>query len=161
MGNSKKNILENIRLGRVISKDEFLNISLDDLFDSDENGISYLEHLCKRRIVIPYYYSLKKEIENSLNALYMFAKYNYLDWFILFDNEDIFFQKVDTGETLIDYIFKNHVKLNDNFFESFKKRYEILDIIVNYNDLPLLNFISPVLYDYLLKKENGIYPVEK
>ena len=134
----------------------FDNITLDDLLTLDETGVTYLDYVCKKELLLPY--KIKNEIKNSKQALYICAKNNYLYWMDDITDEDIFFEEVEDGKTLIDYIYENKVYFF-NFAYFFKKRYEIIDYLIKYNKT--IYQISDEIVKILFTEQNGIFLIDK
>lgn len=160
MSTDKKQVLEDIKQGKKIDFFSWTNISLKDLFTVDENNITYFEYACKNHIDFPFISNIRKDITNNLQAMYLCAKYNHLSWISIIENEDIFFEEIEPGKKLIDYICENNVKTDSFFLPSFKKHPEIIDYIIKYKPNELI-FISKELVATLLTEQNGIYPVDK
>ena len=162
MKKEKEKILNDIKFNNPINYSSWEYISIDDLLSLDKNGISYLEYACLNKIVFPppYDNNITNQILNNLNALYICAKNNYLSWIYIINNEDIFFEKIDDNQTLIEYIFKNKVKLPFLFILYFKKRYEIIKYIYKYCKEKLSDVTKEIIA-ILLTKKNGTYPLDE
>lgn len=134
-------------------------LRLYDLLQKDENGITYLEHLCKMRISI-YSEKLYDDILLNKEVLYVFAQHNHMSWISHFKIEPIFFMKVDGDITLIEYMLEKKLRLFPFLFEHFKKDPRIIDYLVKYNS-SYISYLSPDMVVKLLTKQDGKYLADK
>ena len=161
----KEEILKKIKEG-LIEKSDWENISLSDLLVQDENETYYLEYALEN----VYYnfeeydgfempFRIREEISNNLFALVLCAKWKLLNYVYAYLNEDIFFEKLETGEKFIDYLFKNELIDPEYFFVQFKRRYEIIEYLIKYN----ITYyeLSREMIMLILTKKDGSYPVDK
>ena len=128
----RKKILDDIKNNK--------DVRLEDLLVTDKKNKSYLDYACKYRLTFGYF--LEQQILNSSYALYICARNNYLDWFTFFENEDVFFEKIEDDKTLIEYILENNIIYNYTIIFSFKRHLEIIDCLIKYKpfDLRLLSY---------------------
>jgi len=154
MEEKKKNVLEKITNNKKIDVLDWLCISLEDLLTTNENGITYLECLINNGV--DFDYKIKKEIGNSLEALYICAKNNKIDWLWNNCNEDLFFKEVEGNKKLIEYILENNVKTSSLFFPLFKKHTEIIDYLQKYNVKDEFTSLSnDIITKLFIKNEDG------
>ena len=162
MNTEKEKILNDIKFNNPISYSSWDYITVDDLLSLDNNNISYLEYACLNKTPFPppKDNNITNQILNNLNALYICAKKNYLTWIYIINNEDIFFEKIDDNQTLIEYILKNKIRLPHLFILYFKKRYEIIKYINKYCKEKLSDVTKEILAK-LLTKNNNNYPLDE
>ncbi|MBR3210220.1 MAG: hypothetical protein IKF82_08180 [Bacilli bacterium] len=158
MNDKRKQVLGKIKSGKVVFLSSWQDISLSDLLSVDENNISYLEHAFRNKVFFSK--AVKREIFSNFQALCICATKNFFGWVDAVENEDIYFEKMQDGTRLIDYIFENHVEKNFGFYSMFKKRVEIVDYILKY-ERNKIRYLSPEIIKLLLTKQNGSYPVDK
>ena len=155
--NNIDEILSLIKSDKFVSLFDIPTISLSDLLKTDETNTTYLEYALSKKSKIPYY--LTQQIKNNKEALYICAKYNDLTWLYRFDNEDIFFETIDNGKTLIEYIIENDVKVDYSFYSNIKNHYEIIDMLIKYNH-DFTN-LSKDLCEKLFIENNGSFLIDK
>ena len=136
-------------------------ITLSDLLKRDSRGVLYLDRLIDKNIRISSYSNLATEIGNNLNVLYYLARNDKFSIVRFVPNEDIYFEEVEPGVKLIDYLFNHKIRLSPMFYQQFDNDLRIIDYILKSKKLNTYD-ISPKLYEKLLTpNEDGVYPIDK
>ena len=150
-------VLEKIKNGDDVNYLDMYKINVDDLLLLDNMNVSYLEYACRRKL--NFSLGLQKKIANDKNALFICCKNNHLSWLYTLDDEDIFFEKVDGDNTLVDIILGNDVKV-PFFISKIKKHYEIIDYMIKYNNFNYYQISNEIL-ELLFTEHNGSFLIDK
>lgn len=149
-------VLNKIKNGEEVTALDMFKIKVEDLLLQDDSNITYLEYACKRKLPFSI---LKKSISNNKDALYICAKFNWLEWLYDISDENIIFEKVEGDNCIVDIILANNVKTP--FFPTMlKKNYNIIDYLVKYNR-DVFYLLSNELVTLLFVENNGVYPIDK
>ena len=131
-----------------------LNFSLDEFLAKDENGITFLEHLIRKKIYVD-----KEFLKDSLDAAYIFCECDENLYGFNLEEEDLFSNY--NGIRFIDYLAKNN-KLTFDIVKSIKNHVEIVDILIEKKSMYLLDKLDEKIVNQLIKEDlNGNYYIEK
>ena len=151
-----QNIINGINDGSIKFVFEY-NLTMEDLFTKDNDGIYFLEYLLRKRIMIPL--ELKKKLKTNALAAYLYCK-NGSSLFGFNLSEKDLFTEFD-GKKLIEHILEKK-QINKTIVESIYENLEIIDLLCNSNNYFYLNYLSQEIITKLITKDNnGIYPIEK
>ena len=151
-----QNIINGINDGSIKFVFEY-NLTMEDLFTKDNDGIYFLEYLLRKRIMIPL--ELKKKLKTNALAAYLYCK-NGSSLFGFNLSEKDLFTEFD-GKKLIEHILEKK-QINKSIVESIYENLEIIDLLCNSNNYFYLNYLSQDIITKLITKDNnGIYPIEK
>lgn len=151
-----QNIINGINDGSIIFVFDY-NLTMEDLFTKDNDGIYFLEYLLRKKIMIPL--ELKKELKTNALAAYLYCK-NGSSLFGFNLSEKDLFTEFD-GKKLIEHILEKR-QINKSIVESIYENLEIIDLLCNSNNYFYLNYLSQDIITKLITKDNnGIYPIEK
>ena len=151
-----QNIINGINDGSIKFVFEY-NLTMEDLFTKDNDGIYFLEYLLRKRIMIPL--ELKKKLKTNALAAYLYCK-NGSSLFGFNLSEKDLFTEFD-GKKLIEHILEKK-QINKSIVESIYENLEIIDLLCNSNNYFYLNYLSQEIITKLITKDNnGIYPIEK
>lgn len=144
----------------ILEKTTYIDkrITLNDLLKKDKNNHYYLEYVCQKKLFFSR--ELADDILNNLEALKICIKYNYLNWIISINNEDIFLKKNKNGKNLMDYIFENNINYGFFFISYFNKRYEIIDYLLKYRKEDIYQ-LSYNIVDLIFTEKKGRFIVDK
>lgn len=156
MSERLQNIINGINDGSIKFVFDY-NLTMEDLFTKDNDGIYFLEYLLRKRIMIPL--ELKEELKTNALAAYLYCKNgNSLFGFNL--SEKDLFTEFD-GKKLIEHILEKK-QISKSIVESIYENLEIIDLLCNSNNYFYLNYLSQDIITKLITKDNnGIYPIEK
>ena len=133
------------------------NLTMEDLFTKDKDGIYFLEYLLRKRIMIPL--ELKAKLKTNALAAYLYCK-NGSSLFGFNLSEKDLFTEFD-GKKLIEHILEKK-QIDKSIVESVYENLEIIDLLCNSNNYFYLNYLSQDIITKLITKDNnGIYPIEK
>lgn len=133
------------------------NLTMEDLFTKDKDGIYFLEYLLRKRIMIPL--ELKEKLKTNALAAYLYCK-NGSSLFGFNLSEKDLFTEFD-GKKLIEHILEKK-QIDKSIVESIYENLEIIDLLCNSNNYFYLNYLSQDIITKLITKDNnGIYPIEK
>ena len=156
MSERLQNIINGINDGSIKFVFDY-NLTMEDLFTKDNNGIYFLEYLLRKRIMIPL--ELKEELKTNALAAYLYCK-NGSSLFGFNLSEKDLFTEYD-GKKLIEHILEKK-QINKSIVESIYENLEIIDLLCNSNNYFYLNYLSQDIITKLITKDNnGIYPIEK
>lgn len=134
-----------------------LDLTVDDLFTKDNNGMYFLEYLLKSDIMLPS--KLKDGIKSNPLAAYLFCKYDKSLFGFKLSDRDLFTEF--GNKRLIEYLLENK-KISRSLIEGICENIEIVDLLCNTNNYQYLNYLSKDIISKLITKDNnGIYPIEK
>lgn len=151
-----QNIINGINDGSIKFVFDY-NLTMEDLFTKDNDGIYFLEYLLRKRIMIPL--ELKEELKTNALAAYLYCK-NGSSLFGFNLSEKDLFTEFD-GKKLIEHILEKK-QINKSIVESIYENLEIIDLLCNSNNYFYLNYLSQEIITKLITKDNnGIYPIEK
>ena len=151
-----QNIINGINDGSIKFVFDY-NLTMEDLFTKDNDGIYFLEYLLRKRIMIPL--ELKEELKTSALAAYLYCK-NGSSLFGFNLSEKDLFTEFD-GKKLIEHILEKR-QINKSIVENIHENLEIIDLLCNSNNYFYLNYLSQDIITKLITKDNnGIYPIEK
>lgn len=151
-----QNIINGINDGSIIFVFDY-NLTMEDLFTKDNDGIYFLEYLLRKKIMIPL--ELKKELKTNALAAYLYCK-NGSSLFGFNLSEKDLFTEFD-GKKLIEHILEKK-QIDKSIVESIYENLEIIDLLCNSNNYFYLNYLSQDIITKLITKDNnGIYPIEK
>lgn len=151
-----QNIINGINDGSIKFVFDY-NLTMEDLFTKDNNGIYFLEYLLRKRIMIPL--ELKEELKTNALAAYLYCK-NGSSLFGFNLSEKDLFTEFD-GKKLIEHILEKR-QINKSIVENIHENLEIIDLFCNSNNYFYLNYLSQEIITKLITKDNnGIYPIEK
>lgn len=151
-----QNIINGINDGSIKFVFDY-NLTMEDLFTKDNNGIYFLEYLLRKRIMIPL--ELKEELKTNALAAYLYCK-NGSSLFGFNLSEKDLFTEFD-GKKLIEHILEKK-QINKSIVENIHENLEIIDLFCNSNNYFYLNYLSQEIITKLItKNNNGIYPIEK
>lgn len=151
-----QNIINGINDGSIKFVFEY-NLTMEDLFTKDNDGIYFLEYLLRKRIMIPL--ELKKKLKTNALAAYLYCK-NGSSLFGFNLSEKDLFTEFD-GKKLIEHILEKK-QINKSIVENIHENLEIIDLFCNSNNYFYLNYLSQEIITKLITKDNnGIYPIEK
>lgn len=151
-----QNIINGINDGSIKFVFDY-NLTMEDLFTKDNDGIYFLEYLLRKRIMIPL--ELKEELKTNVLAAYLYCK-NGSSLFGFNLSEKDLFTEFD-GKKLIEHILEKK-QINKSIVESIYENLEIIDLLCNSNNYFYLNYLSQDIITKLITKDNnGIYPIEK
>lgn len=151
-----QNIINGINDGSIKFVFEY-NLTMEDLFTKDNDGIYFLEYLLRKRIMIPL--ELKEELKTNALAAYLYCK-NGSSLFGFNLSEKDLFTEFD-GKKLIEHILEKK-QINKSIVENIHENLEIIDLFCNSNNYFYLNYLSQEIITKLITKDNnGIYPIEK
>lgn len=151
-----QNIINGINDGSIKFVFDY-NLTMEDLFTKDNDGIYFLEYLLRKRIMIPL--ELKEELKTNVLAAYLYCK-NGSSLFGFNLSEKDLFTEFD-GKKLIEHILEKK-QINKSIVESIYENLEIIDLLCNSNNYFYLNYLSQEIITKLITKDNnGIYPIEK
>lgn len=151
-----QNIINGINDGSIKFVFDY-NLTMEDLFTKDNDGIYFLEYLLRKRIMIPL--ELKEELKTNALAAYLYCK-NGSSLFGFNLSEKDLFTEFD-GKKLIEHILENK-QINKSIVENIHENLEIIDLFCNSNNYFYLNYLSQDIITKLMTKDNnGIYPIEK
>ena len=156
MSERLQNIIDGINDGSIKFVFDY-NLTMEDLFTKDNDGIYFLEYLLRKRIMMPL--ELKEELKTNALAAYLYCKNgNSLFGFNL--SEKDLFTEFD-GKKLIEHILEKK-QISKSIVESIYENLEIIDLLCNSNNYFYLNYLSQDIITKLITKDNnGIYPIEK
>lgn len=156
MSERLQNIIDGINDGSIKFVFDY-NLTMEELFTKDNNGIYFLEYLLRKRIMIPL--ELKEELKTNALAAYLYCK-NGSSLFGFNLSEKDLFTEFD-GKKLIEHILEKR-QINKSIVESIHENLEIIDLLCNSNNYFYLNYLSQDIITKLITKDNnGIYPIEK
>lgn len=156
MSERLQNIINGINDGSIKFVFDY-NLTMEDLFTKDNDGIYFLEYLLRKRIMIPL--ELKEELKTNALAAYLYCK-NGSSLFGFNLSEKDLFTEFD-GKKLIEHILEKK-QINKSIVESIYENLEIIDLLCNSNNYFYLNYLSQDIITKLITKDNnGIYPIEK
>lgn len=156
MSERLQNIINGINDGSIKFVFDY-NLTMEDLFTKDNDGIYFLEYLLRKRIMIPL--GLKEELKTNVLAAYLYCK-NGSSLFGFNLSEKDLFTEFD-GKKLIEHILEKK-QINKSIVESIYENLEIIDLLCNSNNYFYLNYLSQEIITKLITKDNnGIYPIEK
>lgn len=156
MSERLQNIIDGINDGSIKFVFDY-NLTMEDLFTKDNDGIYFLEYLLRKRIMIPL--ELKEELKTNALAAYLYCK-NGSSLFGFNLSEKDLFTEFD-GKKLIEHILEKR-QINKSIVESIYENLEIIDLLCNSNNYFYLNYLSQDIITKLITKDNnGIYPIEK
>lgn len=156
MSERLQNIINGINDGSIKFVFDY-NLTMEDLFTKDNDGIYFLEYLLRKRIMIPL--ELKEELKTNALAAYLYCK-NGSSLFGFNLSEKDLFTEFD-GKKLIEHILEKR-QINKSIVESIHENLEIIDLLCNSNNYFYLNYLSQDIITKLITKDNnGIYPIEK
>lgn len=156
MSERLQNIINGINDGSIKFVFDY-NLTMEDLFTQDNDGIYFLEYLLRKRIMIPL--ELKEELKTNALAAYLYCK-NGSSLFGFNLSEKDLFTEFD-GKKLIEHILEKK-QINKSIVESIYENLEIIDLLCNSNNYFYLNYLSQDIITKLITKDNnGIYPIEK
>lgn len=151
-----QNIINGINDGSIKFVFDY-NLTMEDLFTKDNDGIYFLEYLLRKRIMIPL--ELKEELKTNALAAYLYCK-NGSSLFGFNLSEKDLFTEYD-GKKLIEHILEKK-QINKSIVENIHENLEIIDLFCNSNNYFYLNYLSQEIITKLITKDNnGIYPIEK
>ncbi|MDD7131845.1 MAG: hypothetical protein PUH84_01835 [Firmicutes bacterium] len=151
-----QNIINGINDGSIKFVFDY-NLTMEDLFTKDNDGIYFLEYLLRKRIMMPL--ELKEELKTNALAAYLYCK-NGSSLFGFNLSEKDLFTEFD-GKKLIEHILEKK-QINKSIVESIYENLEIIDLLCNSNNYFYLNYLSQDIITKLITKDNnGIYPIEK
>lgn len=156
MSERLQNIIDGINDGSIKFVFDY-NLTMEDLFTKDNNGIYFLEYLLRKRIMIPL--ELKEELKTNALVAYLYCK-NGSSLFGFNLSEKDLFTEFD-GKKLIEHILEKK-QINKSIVENIHENLEIIDLFCNSNNYFYLNYLSQEIITKLITKDNnGIYPIEK
>lgn len=156
MSERLQNIINGINDGSIKFVFDY-NLTMEDLFTKDKDGIYFLEYLLRKRIMIPL--ELKEKLKTNALAAYLYCK-NGSSLFGFNLSEKDLFTEFD-GKKLIEHILEKR-QINKSIIESIYENLEIIDLLCNSNNYFYLNYLSQDIITKLITKDNnGIYPIEK
>ena len=156
MSERLQNIIDGINDGSIKFVFDY-NLTMEDLFTKDNDGIYFLEYLLRKRIMIPL--ELKEELKTNALAAYLYCK-NGSSLFGFNLSEKDLFTEFD-GKKLIEHILEKK-QINKSIVENIHENLEIIDLFCNSNNYFYLNYLSQEIITKLITKDNnGIYPIEK
>ena len=156
MSERLQNIINGINDGSIKFVFDY-NLTMEDLFTKDNDGIYFLEYLLRKRIMIPL--ELKEELKTNALAAYLYCK-NGSSLFGFNLSEKDLFTEFD-GKKLIEHILEKK-QINKSIVENIHENLEIIDLFCNLNNYFYLNYLSQDIITKLITKDNnGIYPIEK
>ena len=156
MSERLQNIINGINDGSIKFIFDY-NLTMEDLFTKDNNGIYFLEYLLRKRIMMPL--ELKEELKTNALAAYLYCK-NGSSLFGFNLSEKDLFTEYD-GKKLIEHILEKK-QINKSIVENIHENLEIIDLFCNSNNYFYLNYLSQEIITKLITKDNnGIYPIEK
>lgn len=156
MSERLQNIIDGINDGSIKFVFDY-NLTMEDLFTKDNDGIYFLEYLLRKRIMIPL--ELKEELKTNALAAYLYCK-NGSSLFGFNLSEKDLFTEYD-GKKLIEHILEKK-QINKSIVENIHENLEIIDLFCNSNNYFYLNYLSQEIITKLITKDNnGIYPIEK
>lgn len=156
MSERLQNIINGINDGSIKFVFDY-NLTMEDLFTKDNDGIYFLEYLLRKRIMIPL--ELKEKLKTNALAAYLYCK-NGSSLFGFNLSEKDLFTEFD-GKKLIEHILEKK-QINKSIVESIYENLEIIDLLCNSNNYFYLNYLSQDIITKLITKDNnGIYPIEK
>lgn len=151
-----QNIINGINDGSIIFVFDY-NLTMEDLFTQDNDGIYFLEYLLRKKIMIPL--ELKKELKTNALAAYLYCKNDQSIFNFELSEKDLFTEF--DGKKLIEHILEKR-QINKSIVESIYENLEIIDLLCNSNNYFYLNYLSQDIITKLITKDNnGIYPIEK
>lgn len=156
MSERLQNIINGINDGSIKFVFDY-NLTMEDLFTKDNDGIYFLEYLLRKRIMIPL--ELKEELKTNALAAYLYCK-NGSSLFGFNLSEKDLFTEFD-GKKLIEHILEKK-QISKSIVENIHENLEIIDLFCNSNNYFYLNYLSQEIITKLITKDNnGIYPIEK
>lgn len=156
MSERLQNIINGINDGSIKFVFDY-NLTMEDLFTKDNDGIYFLEYLLRKRIMIPL--ELKEELKTNALAAYLYCKNDQSIFNFELTEKDLFIEF--DGKRLIEYILKKN-EMTKSMIESIHENIEIIDLLCNSNNYLYLNYLSKDIITKLITKDNnGIYPIEK
>lgn len=156
MSERLQNIINGINDGSIKFVFDY-NLTMEDLFTKDNDGIYFLEYLLRKRIMMPL--ELKEELKTNALAAYLYCK-NGSSLFGFNLSEKDLFTEFD-GKKLIEHILEKK-QINKSIVENIHENLEIIDLFCNSNNYFYLNYLSQEIITKLITKDNnGIYPIEK
>ena len=156
MSERLQNIIDGINDGSIKFVFDY-NLTMEDLFTKDNDGIYFLEYLLRKRIMMPL--ELKEELKTNALAAYLYCK-NGSSLFGFNLSEKDLFTEFD-GKKLIEHILEKK-EINKSIVENIHENLEIIDLFCNSNNYFYLNYLSQEIITKLITKDNnGIYPIEK
>ncbi len=156
MSERLQNIINGINDGSIKFVFDY-NLTMENLFTKDNDGIYFLEYLLRKRIMMPL--ELKEELKTNALAAYLYCK-NGSSLFGFNLSEKDLFTEFD-GKKLIEHILEKK-QINKSIVESIYENLEIIDLLCNSNNYFYLNYLSQEIITKLITKDNnGIYPIEK
>lgn len=151
-----QNIINGINDGSIKFVFDY-NLTMEDLFTKDKDGIYFLEYLLRKRIMMPL--ELKEKLKTNALAAYLYCK-NGSSLFGFNLSEKDLFTEFD-GKKLIEHILEKK-QINKSIVENIHENLEIIDLFCNSNNYFYLNYLSQDIITKLITKDNnGIYPIEK
>ena len=151
-----QNIINGINDGSIIFVFDY-NLTMEDLFTKDNDGIYFLEYLLRKKIMIPL--ELKKELKTNALAAYLYCKNDQSIFNFELSEKDLFTEF--DGKKLIEHILEKR-QIDKSIVENIHENLEIIDLLCNSNNYFYLNYLSQDIITKLITKDNnGIYPIEK
>lgn len=151
-----QNIINGINDGSIIFVFDY-NLTMEDLFTKDNDGIYFLEYLLRKRIMIPL--ELKEKLKTNALAAYLYCKNDQSIFNFELSEKDLFTEF--DGKKLIEHILEKK-QINKSIVENIHENLEIIDLLCNSNNYFYLNYLSQDIITKLITKDNnGIYPIEK
>lgn len=151
-----QNIINGINDGSIKFVFDY-NLTMEDLFTKDNDGIYFLEYLLRKRIMIPL--ELKEELKTNALAAYLYCKNDQSIFNFELSEKDLFTEF--DGKKLIEHILEKQ-QIDKSIVESIYENLEIIDLLCNSNNYFYLNYLSQDIITKLITKDNnGIYPIEK
>lgn len=149
MSERLQNIINGINDGSIKFVFDY-NLTMEDLFTKDNDGIYFLEYLLRKRIMIPL--ELKEELKTNVLAAYLYCK-NGSSLFGFNLSEKDLFTEFD-GKKLIEHILEKK-QINKSIVESIYENLEIIDLLCNSNNYFYLNYLSQEIITKLITKDNN------
>ena len=120
-----QNIINGINDGSIKFVFDY-NLTMEDLFTKDNDGIYFLEYLLRKRIMIPL--ELKEKLKTNALAAYLYCK-NGGSLFSFKLSEKDLFAEFD-GKKLIEHILEKK-EINKSMIEGIYENIEIIDLLCN------------------------------
>ncbi len=156
MSERLQNIINGIDSGNIKSVYNF-NLTMEELFTRDSNGIYFLEYLLKRKIMIPL--ELKEKLKTNALAAYLYCKNDQSIFSFKLSEKDLF--TIVDGKRLIDTILEKK-SISGNIVKSINENIEIVDLLCTSDNYFYLSYLTENIITKLITKDsNGIYPIEK
>ena len=117
-----QNIINGINDGSIIFVFDY-NLTMEDLFTKDNDGIYFLEYLLRKKIMIPL--ELKKELKTNALAAYLYCKNDQSIFNFELSEKDLFTEF--DGKKLIEHILEKR-QINKSIVESIYENLEIIHL---------------------------------